>query len=165
MNSASLNRIAGAAGVVALMIAATACNRNAAVPEVPRTTGLQSRMEPVTVAGCLRAGEAENTFVLTAAATDPDSKSATYQLIGHDVPLREYVGQQVEVEGTVQAEEAIATNGVAAQKPAKGTEGTPTVETKTELDVKQMTVSSVKPSGQRCAPELPSERQPAKRIK
>ena len=165
MHSASLNRIAGAAGIVALIIAGSACNRNAAVPEVPRTTGLQPRMEPVTVNGCLRAGEAENTFVLTAAAADPDSKSATYQLIGHDVSLRNYVGQQVEVSGTLRAEEAIATNGVAAQKPEKGTEGTPTVETRTELDVKQMTVNSVKPTGERCAPELPSPDQPTKRIK
>jgi hypothetical protein len=165
MNSASLNRIAGAACVGALMIAGSACNRNAAVPEVPRTTGLQQRMDPITVAGCLRAGEAENTFVLTAAAADPNSKSATYQLIGYDVPLRDYVGQQVEVEGTLRAEEAVATDGVSVQKPKKGAEGTPTVETKTELDVRQMTVSSVKPSGQRCAPGLPSENQPAKRIK
>ena len=165
MNSASLSRIAAAACVGALMIAGSACNRNAAVPEVPRTTGLHPRMDPITVAGCLRAGEAENTFVLTASAADPDSKSATYQLIGHDVPLREYVGQQVEVEGTLRAEEAVATDGVSVQKPKKGTEGTPTVETKTELDVRQMTVSSVKPSGQRCAPELPAENQPAKRIK
>ena len=165
MNSATLSRIAAAACVGALMIAGSACNRNAAVPELPRTTGLQPRMDPITVAGCLRAGEAENTFVLTASAADPDSKSVTYQLIGHDVPLREYVWQQVEVEGTLRAEHAIATDGVSSQKPAKGTEGTPTVDTKTELDVRQMTVSSVKPSGHRCAPELPAENQPAKRIK
>ena len=152
MNPGSLNRIASAVGVV-VVIAGSACNRSAAVPDVPRTTGLQPHMEPVTVAGCLRAGEAENTFVLTAAAADPDSKSATYQLIGHDVNLRDYVGQQVQVSGTLRAEQAVATSGgVAVEKPAKGTEGTPTVETKTELDVKQMTVSSVTPSGQRCAP-------------
>ena len=63
------------------------------------------------------------------------------------------VGQQVEVSGTLRAEEQVATSGVAVEKPAKGIDATPTVETKTELDVKEMTVSAVKPSGQRCAPD------------
>jgi hypothetical protein len=51
-------------------------------------------------------------------------------------------------------------------KPAKGTTGTPTIETTTELNVKEMTVSSVTPSGERCAPEAPTdEQQPERRIK
>jgi hypothetical protein len=162
MNVGSLNRIAGAASVV-IMIAGSACNRNATVAEVQRTT-VQPRMEPITAAGCLRAGLAENTFVLTAAAADPGSKSSTYELTGHDVNLRDYVGQQVEVSGTLRSEEQVATSGVAVEKP-KSSNGTPVVETRTELDVKQMTVSSVKPTGQRCAPEPPSENQPTRRIK
>jgi hypothetical protein len=165
MKSDSLNRMAIAAGV-ALTIAAGACNRDAAVPEAQRTTGAQPRMEPMTVAGCLRSGLADNTFVLTAEAPNPDSNPATYQLTGNDVNLRDYVGQQVEVSGTVRSEQEIATSGVAtAQKPAKGVDGTPTVETKTDLDIRQMTVSAVKPSGERCAAEAPSANQPPKRIK
>jgi hypothetical protein len=164
MKSGSLNRMAVAAGVA--LIAATACNRNAPVPEAQRTTGVQPRMEPMSVAGCLRSGLADNTFVLTAEATNPDSKAATYQLTGNNVNLRDYVGQQVEVSGTLRAEQEIATSGVAtAEKPTKGVDGTPTVETKTELDVRQLTVSAVKPSGERCAPEAPSANQPPKRIK
>jgi hypothetical protein len=165
MHSRSLNRMAVAAGV-ALTMAATACNRNTAVPEAQRTTGVQPRMESTTVAGCLRSGLAENTFVLTAEAPSSDIKTATYQLTGNNVNLRDYVGQQVEVSGTVRAEQEIATSGVTtAEKPAKGVDGTPTVQTKTDLDVRQMTVSAVKPSGGRCAPEAPSANQPPKRIK
>ena len=165
MSSRSLNRIAGAAGV-ALAIAGSACNRNTAVPELQRTTGLQARMEPVTVVGCLRAGLADNTFVLIAPAADPGSTSATYQLIGQDVTLRDYVGQQVEVSGTLRAEEEVGTSGAAVgEKPAKGTEATPTIDTKTELDVRHMIVSSVKPSGERCAADPPSADQPPRRIK
>jgi hypothetical protein len=157
--------MAAAAGI-ALTVAAAACNRNAAVPEAQRTTGVQPRAEQTTVAGCLRSGLADNTFVLTTESPNSDTKTATYQLTGTDVNLRDYVGQQVEVSGTVRTEQEIATSGVAtAEKPAKGVDRTPTVETKTELDVRQMTVSAVKPSGERCAPAAPSANQPPKRIK
>jgi len=120
----------------------------------------------LTVAGCLRAGLAEDTFVVTT-ATDPDSgKPATYQLIGHAVPLRDYVGQQVNVSGTLRAEEQVATKGTTAvDTPATGTAGTPVVRTNTELDVKELSVNSIAPTGQSCSPQLPSESQPARRIK
>jgi hypothetical protein len=165
MNRLSLVTTAGA---TVCLLAGTGCNRGAAGPDVQTTTTTaQAKADPVTTSGCLRAGLAENTFVLTTPASDPGGQAATYQLSGHDVNLREYVGQQVQVSGTVRAEEQVASTAAdVTEKKAKGTSGTPTVETKTELDVKQMTVSSVTPSGQRCAPEPPKEdQQSPRRIK
>ena len=99
----------------------------------------------------------------TRSTTDP---TTTYQLTGSKVSLRDYAGQQVRVSGTVRAEQEVASRGVPeTEKRAKGTSGTPTVETNTELDVKQMTVDSVESTGERCAAEAPSANQPPKRIK
>jgi hypothetical protein len=45
----------------------------------------------------------------------------------------------------------VASKGVATeQKPAKGTSGTPTVDTRTELDMKRLDVTTVTPTGGRC---------------
>lgn len=153
------------AAAVPLQVAG--CNRNAAGPETQTTTGVQPRSELVTASGCLRAGLAENTFVLTTPASGPGSETATYQLSGHDVNLRDYLGQQVQVSGTLRAEEQVASTAAeVVDKPATGTSGTPTIETRTELTVKQMTVNAVTPSGGRCAPEAPKDTdQPARRIK
>jgi len=130
----------------------SACKREATAPELQTTTGPQPRMEPMTVSGCLKSGMAENTFVLMASKTDNMTETATYQLTGRDdLNLRQYVGQKVEVSGTVRSEEQVASTGGATEtKPAKGASGTPTVETKTQVDVKRLDVSSVKPTGGRC---------------
>src|SRR5438270_4926832 len=78
------------------------CNRQSAVPEAQSTTGVQPRLEPITISGCLRSGLAEDTFVLTPIRSDDSTKPATYELIGSKgVNLRQYVGQQVEVSGTI----------------------------------------------------------------
>ena len=147
--------------VLAAAIATTACTRKAAAPEAQSTTGPQPRAESVQVTGCLRAGLADNTFVLavvdsSGASTDP---TTNYQLTGSKVNLRDYIGQQVNVSGTVRSEQEIAmSSGPTTQKPAKGTSGTPTVETKEELDVKQLVVDTVSGSGQRCAPDAAGTR-------
>ena len=53
--------------------------------------------------------------------------------------------------GTLRAEtEVTSSGGAVEQKPAKGTTGTPVIETKSDVDIKQLTVSSVKPTGSRC---------------
>ena len=93
------------------------------------------------------------------------SRPTTYQLTGHDLALGDYVGQQVEVSGTVQARQNIAGTDAPAVDEPKGTSGTPTIETRAEIEVKQTTVASVTPSGERCAPELPAEDQPERRIR
>jgi hypothetical protein len=150
-----------------LTFAAAGCNRHAAGPETQTTTGVQPRTELTTADGCLRAGLAENTFVLTAPDAAPGSETATYQLSpgAQNVNLRDFVGQQVQVSGTLRAEEQVTSSGVNAVGKPKGTSGTPTIETSTELTVKQMTVSAVTPTGQRCAAEPPKADQPDRRIK
>jgi len=169
MYRVSLIRTATAVAMATAFVAA-GCNRKSAAPELQTTTGAQPRADAITVSGCLRAGLADDTFVLT--VIDPTASTtdatATYQLTGNTQALRDHVGEQVQVSGTLRAEQEIASKGDAvAEKPAAGTSGTPTVQTKTDLDVKQMTVSSVTPSGQRCAPQEPStaDQQPPRRIK
>jgi hypothetical protein len=121
-------------------------------PELQTTTGTQQRMEPMTTTGCLRAGVAENTFVLLAAKTEGAGETATYQLAGADSSkLRDLIGQQVEVSGTLRAEEEVASRGAPVEADrARGTSGTPAVETKTEVDVRWLDASAVRPTGQRC---------------
>jgi hypothetical protein len=143
----SLIQLTMAAGVA---LALSACNRNQTVPESQTSSGVQPTAQTMSVKGCLRSGLAENTFVLTEQA-GPAQETATYQLIGKDDDLRKHVGEQVEVFGTVRAEEHVASSAADVEsKRAKGTSGTPTIETTTELNVKHMTVSSVTASGQRC---------------
>ena len=143
-----------------------ACNRNAAGPETQTTTGVQPRLESVSVNGCLRAGLAENTFVLTATNRGGGSDTATYEISSQNVNLREFVGQQVQISGTLRSEEVATSTGPdVVGKAAKGTSGKPTIETTTELNLKQMNVDAVKPTGQRCAAEPPRSDQPGIRIK
>ena len=139
--------------VGSLVLTMGACKREATAPEVQTTSGEQARMQPMTVTGCLRGGLADNTYVLMASQTSGGATdTATYQLAARDeVNLRQYVGQKVEVAGTLRAEQEVASNGVATeQKPAKGTSGTPTVDTKTELDVKRLDVTRITPVSGRC---------------
>jgi len=144
-------RLIHALAIASLILTAAACTRSRQAPEQQTTTGLQPRADRTTVAGCLRPGLAENTFVLTTEKTEGGVAAATYQLIGTEaIKLRDYVGQQVEVSGTVRAEEQVASTGESEAKRAKGTVGTPTVETKTEVDIKRLAVENVKPTGNRC---------------
>jgi hypothetical protein len=144
--------------LVAAVVAAIAggCQRaKTTAPELQTTTGVQPRMQPVSVTGCLRSGvAAADTFVLM--ATKPDTAgaepTATFQLIGGDAnALRAHVDEQVRVTGTVEAEQQIASTGTAAQEErAKGTSGTPTVSTSSAVAVKSLVVSAVTPTGTRC---------------
>ena len=65
-----------------VVAAAGACNRGEQTPgaETQTATPLQKTNAPVTVSGCLRAGDASDTFVLTAARTATSEQTATYQL-------------------------------------------------------------------------------------
>jgi hypothetical protein len=149
MRRRTITETAALAAVV-LSVAVSACNRDEAGPEVQTTTTVP-RAESISVRGCLKAGLAENTFVLTTSETGPQGDTATYQLNGPGISFADHVGQQVEVSGTLRAEQQAASTGVDVVDEPKGTSGTPTVETKTELTVRQMTVESITPSGQRCA--------------
>lgn len=139
--------------IVLAVLTIGACNRQEwTAPETQTTTGLQPRMEPMTVAGCLRAGAAERTFVLTTEGSTDTGAAITYQLTGaNGVELSDHVGQQVEVSGTLRAEQQMTSSGESVDKDrAEGTAGTPVVETKSEIGIRQLDVSSVKPMGTRC---------------
>ncbi len=140
-----------AAAVV--VVACGACSRDKASPELQTTTGAQPRNQPVDVSGCLRVGAAEDTFVLMASQETPsENATTTYQLQGPArLDLKSYVGKTVEVVGTMRAEEVMTSDsGATPEKAAKGTSGTPAVETKTNLDVRQVSVDSVKAIADRC---------------
>ena len=147
--------------VVAIMalcagIATSACSREPAAPaaEVQSSTSPQQSNLPVTVRGCLRSGEAADTFVLTTSRTEPQQEqTATYQLAGREgVDFRSNVGREVEVSGVVTSQQRIANRSAtrAADEQATGTAGTPTVQTTTTVDVKQLDVTSLRPLGERC---------------
>jgi len=137
--------------MTALTIAVGACRKEPTVPDAQSTSGPEPRMQPVTVAGCLKSGIAEKTFVLTAAQARA-GETATYQLVGaDDLNLRDHVGEQVEVSGTLRSQQKIeSSSGRVEEKAAKGTTGKPVVETKTDVELKLLDVSSMKPSGNRC---------------
>jgi hypothetical protein len=139
-----------------VVAAAGGCNRRDRAPAAQRQTAtpVQTTDSPTTVTGCLRAGDASDTFVLTTARTT-DGQTATYQL--HPVPgirLAEHVGRQVEVSGALRAQQEVSTSSSSqpSGKPT-GTAGTPKVSTATELDIKQMEVQQVRPVAEQCPEE------------
>lgn len=139
-----------AIALAVLVLGTAACNRSKnATPELATKTPEQPVNQPATVSGCLRAGLADNTFVLHSRGS---LDTATYQLTANpDVELRSYVGQEVELSGTLESQQTVATSGKTEEKPATSAAGTPVVETKSELDVKKLKVSAVKPTGNRCS--------------
>jgi hypothetical protein len=137
-----------------LALAAGACgggDEEAPVAERQAQTA-QPANTPTTIAGCLKAGEAADTFVLSVAQTQGSGDTATYHLTGSEgVNLRDHVGQNVEVSGTIRAQQELASRAPAQPaERATGTSGTPTVQTRTEIDIKQLDVASVKPLGGSC---------------
>jgi len=139
-------------GLAASTLVLGACRRPAKNPDTEAATGDQPRDHFVVVTGCLLPGVNGSTFVLTTAKTAGDAEAATYQLLDKpSVALSAHAGEQVEVSGTVVAENVVASDGRVAEKPAKGTSGTPTVETRAQVDVKRLDVTAVKPTGVKCA--------------
>jgi hypothetical protein len=140
--------------VTATAFLSAACKRGESPvpPAEVRSQATQAVNQPTTISGCLKAGEASDTFVLTAAQTQGSGETATYQLVppaGMD--LRDHVGRQVEVSGTVNAKQELTSRSSAQPADrATGTSGTPKVETRTEVEIKRLEVSAVKPLGTRC---------------
>jgi hypothetical protein len=145
--------------VLCTVVFASACSRGeetkTVTPEV-QTQRSQAGNMPMTIAGCVKAGDAADTYVLTAARAEGSADSATYQLVGAQTAnLREQIGRRVEVSGTLEAQQEIAAQATAQAKPKDderptGTAGTPTVQTKTEIDIKRLSVASIKPLGDKC---------------
>lgn len=122
-------------------------------PAQSETQTTQPLNRPTTVTGCLRAGEAENTFVLTTTQTENGVNPATYQLAGSaGVNLQDHVGDRIEVTGTLTEQQHVATTDAPtpADEKARGTTGTPTVQTGTQLAVRRLEVSGVKALGGEC---------------
>ena len=142
------------AALFAVTVAASACSSE---PETPpaqsQTQTTQQLNAPATLTGCLRAGEAANTFVLTASATEAGATPATYNLEGAtDTNLQGHVGQRVEVSGIIAEQQHVVTREAPqpADQKATGTSGTPTVQTGTQLAVRTVQVKSVRPIAGSC---------------
>ncbi len=141
------------------VLAAGACNREGDKQKMvggseAQTESARSAMTPTTVAGCLKAGDAENIYVLATAPTEGAPEPATYQLVGdRTANLREHIGNRIEVKGTVEAQQEIATRSTAKapEDQPTGTSGTPRVQTRAEIEIKRLSVESVKPLGEKCA--------------
>jgi hypothetical protein len=133
---------------LALALTAGACARQddtAAPPEPATASAPQPSNRPMTVAGCLRPGDAANTFVLTATGA-VGTEPATYELVSTSADLRPHIGRRVEVSGTLASEQDVRTPTTAAeQDKAKGTTGTPVVETRNKIEIRRMEVASVRP--------------------
>jgi hypothetical protein len=143
-------------GALAAVLAAGACGggndgETRAVADT-QTQSARPANQPMTVSGCLKAGEAEGTFVLTAARSAGSDQTATYQLTGASgVDLQQHTGNRVEVTGTMKAQQEIASRTTAVpEEQATGTAGNPKVITATEIEIRQVTVDSVKPLGEKC---------------
>lgn len=137
-------------------LAAAGCSRESETPaaEVQSRTPAQQTSQPVTVRGCLRAGEAADTFVITTSrAENQQEQTATYQLVGREgVDFKSNVGRQVEVSGIVNTQQRIANRSAAAPADGKatGTTGTPTVQTTTTVDMKQLDVTALRALAEKC---------------
>ena len=145
------------AATLVLSVAVTGCGGGE--PEVPPATSQTQAStqpnQPTNVTGCLRAGEAANTFVLTTTATGAAAVPATYHLTSAaNLNLQDHVGKRVAVAGIVEAQSQITTRQ--APQPADnatgtaGSLGTPTVQTGTRLNVQRMNVTDVRPTGENC---------------
>jgi hypothetical protein len=114
--------------------------------------------EPMTVNGCLKAGVAPDTYVLTAdAQAQGGVPAATYQLVGtNNVNVKEHVGERVEVKGILEAQKRVDARSTteapknAGEQPA-GTTGKPAVSTETQLDIKRLNVNSIQKVADRCS--------------
>ncbi len=142
-----------AAVAAALVIPCAGCNRGentAPVAETQTQSPTRAANQPMTVTGCLRAGEAADTFVLTTSGTDV----ATYNLVSREgVNLADHVGHQVEVNGILVAQQQTTSRSDARADTDRATGtagGTPSVATRTTVDIRQFEVNTVRPTGQDC---------------
>ena len=149
----------GAIAVAALacaVVTGSACNQQKnATPtaQIQSNSPAQVANSPESVTGCLRAGDAPDTFVLTTSQLADGRQPATYQLSGSaGVNLTEHIGERVSVQGVVRAqqESTTATSGAPANARPQGTAGSPTVSTRTTIDLKRMDVTSISRAEGKC---------------
>ena len=145
--------VAIAAGAAACSRGPSAAQGTSNTPPQTQTATSSNQTMTTTVTGCLAAGDAADTYVLNAARSEGASMSATYQLVGaNGDQLRDHVGEQVRVSGTVTSGTQVAERSMPqaeANKP-KATSGTPVVQTQTDVQIQRLQVSSVAPQGAKC---------------
>jgi hypothetical protein len=139
------------------VIATAACGRNESAAPPPAQVQSQSQLpanSPTTITGCLKSGDAANSFIVTTAKTEGGDETATYQLVGNQgTNLADHIGRQVEVSGVIRQSQELSSTERARPAQTEGTAGStdkPVVETRTEVDIKRLEVSAVKPLGDRC---------------
>ena len=114
--------------------------------QVQSQTATQPMNTPESVTGCLRAGDAADTFVLTTSQTDDGRQPATYQVVcTAGVNLMDHVGRRVAITGIVKEQQtatSASASAPATDKP-QGTTGTPSVQTTATLQMRRIEVSSV----------------------
>ena len=86
------------AGLLVTAAVVAACGSDPEVPPAQTQTGVSQQVNtPATISGCLRAGDAANTFVLTTSQTEDGRTPATYHLTDRpEMNLRQHVGTRVE---------------------------------------------------------------------
>ena len=124
-------------------------------PASSETAATRQTSVPTTVTGCLRSGDAANTYVLTTAVSEGAVEPKTYQLTTNgNVKLEDHVGKRVQVSGIVEEHAQISTRE--SPRPADnatgtaGQPGTPTVQTNTQLSVQRMEVRAIQATGGDC---------------
>jgi hypothetical protein len=149
-------RLLFSAGLLMTALTGIACDApQAPVAEVQTTTPEQPRMQAMSVVGCLqRATLTDQTFVLLERSADGlgTNKASTYQLVaGPTAALADHVGKTVEIAGTLESEQQIASRASGTvEQEAEGTSGTARVNTTTALEMKKLRVDTVKPTGSPC---------------
>jgi hypothetical protein len=145
------------AAVVVTAMGGVGCKRGTitereAAPDV-QTSATSNAAVNTTVTGCLRAGNADGTYVVMEARSAGGTQAATYQLIADNTDeLKAHLNQPVQVVGTITSGQDIASRStrVEEDKKAKGTTGTPVVETTTDLQLRRLRVKSITPQGESC---------------
>ena len=128
-------------------------DENAAPLAQSQTQSTQALNTPTTLTGCLKAGEAGDTFVLTTSQVRDGVTAATYDLAGSGgVNLQDHIGTLVEVTGVIRDQQHIATSEAArpADDKATGTAGTPTVQSSTQIAGRRLDVQSIRRAEGKC---------------
>jgi hypothetical protein len=149
-----------------LAIGASACSRdrdNSRAFKESAARALPDKKQ-VEVTGCLTANIETNQFVLTAnqnaltsltnRAGAGEAETFHYQLIG-GANLQQYIGKEVKVSGSIKGDGAdvdIETKEKTEEPKRRGDEVTPAIESKQEIElqVEQLNVASIAPTGSSC---------------
>ncbi len=136
--------------IAAVSALGTGCSRTREAQPPAAQTQTQSPVQtlntPESVTGCLRAGDAPDTFVLTTSQTEDGRPPITYEVIGAaGVNIKEHVGERVAINGVVREQQSTTTASASAPATDKpqGTSGTPNVQTTATLQMRRIEVSAI----------------------